>query len=163
MGSEMCIRDRNRNTPVPGCQGTATPGYDYCIRGPVLKTLRGHNPRKAKKGELLECEGDCDKDRDCKGNLVCFQRNRNTPVPGCQGTATPGYDYCIRGPVLKTLRGHNPRKAKKGELLECEGDCDKDRDCKGNLVCFQRNQYEKVPGCQGYGRRGYDYCTRRRN
>ena len=43
-------------------------------------------------------------------------------------------------------------------LEEGEGDCDSDRDCKGQLKCFQRNGYEKVPGVNGRGVRGYDYC-----
>lgn len=31
-----------------------------------------------------ECEGDCDKDSQCKGNLKCFQRTSSSQtVPGC--------------------------------------------------------------------------------
>lgn len=39
------------------------------------------------------CQGDCDKDSHCKGNLVCFQRRqgtKNAPVPGCGGDARTG-------------------------------------------------------------------------
>ena len=46
-------------------------------------------------------------------------------------------------------------------LPACGGDCDKDSDCAGNLVCFQRNRYDAVPGCTG-GRQDSsttDYCT----
>ena len=31
----------------------------------------------------------------------------------------------------------------------CEGDCDNDSQCKGNLKCFQRKPYDSVPGCSG--------------
>ena len=31
----------------------------------------------------------------------------------------------------------------------CEGDCDNDEDCEGDLICFQREPYDPVPGCQG--------------
>jgi len=31
------------------------------------------------------CEGDCDNDDGCSGDLKCFQRDGNEPVPGCSG------------------------------------------------------------------------------
>ena len=31
-------------------------------------------------------------------------------------------------------------------------------DCKGDLICEQRDAYEEVPGCVGEGLEGYDYC-----
>jgi cell division septation protein DedD len=41
------------------------------------------------------CEGDCDADADCDGNLVCFQRDDGNDVPGCIGVAdADGTDYC---------------------------------------------------------------------
>ena len=43
-------------------------------------------------------------------------------------------------------------------LVECEGDCDTDDDCAGNLECFKRNQFENIPGCSGRGEPGTDYC-----
>ena len=35
----------------------------------------------------------------------------------------------------------------------CQGDCDMDIDCEGNLACFQRDDYDssEVPGCAGKG------------
>jgi len=46
---------------------------------------------------LGECQGDCDEDEDCKGNLVCFQRDPGDPVPGCEGgeEAMSKTDYCV--------------------------------------------------------------------
>ena len=48
-------------------------------------------------------------------------------------------------------------------LLECTGDCDNDKDCAGDLVCHQRDEYEAVPGCIG-GEQAFsgdrDYCVR---
>ena len=32
----------------------------------------------------------------CAGNLICFQRNGNKPVPGCSGNDGSRTDYCIR-------------------------------------------------------------------
>ena len=43
------------------------------------------------------CEGDCDEDADCSGNLVCYQRDDidTALVPGCSGTPdVDGSDYC---------------------------------------------------------------------
>ena len=34
---------------------------------------------------------------------------------------------------------------------KCEGDCDYDSDCEGRLKCFQRKNFEAVPGCEGEG------------
>jgi hypothetical protein len=36
-------------------------------------------------------------------------------------------------------------------LGQCEGDCDADYDCLDDLICFQRDSFESVPGCSGNG------------
>lgn len=44
-------------------------------------------------------------------------------------------------------------------LQKCEGDCDSDDECAGNLKCFQRDGFETVPGCFGGGTvSGMDFC-----
>jgi hypothetical protein len=53
-------------------------------------------------------------------------------------------------PRLKSLG----RDACDGGCNACEGDCDVDSDCDGNLKCFQRGRKESVPGCSKKGRRG---------
>ena len=40
----------------------------------------------------------------------------------------------------------------------CQGDCDNDEDCLDELICFQREYLETVPGCSGQGTPSYDYC-----
>ena len=55
-------------------------------------------------GPLNECEGDCDNDNQCAGDLICYQREAgNEAVPGCAGgeSDTRNTDYCIR-PVADT-------------------------------------------------------------
>ena len=55
---------------------------------------------------LGNCEGDCDTDADCEEGLICFQRNRYTPVPGCSGQGIYNRDYCIvPQPGVLTKRG----------------------------------------------------------
>jgi hypothetical protein len=44
----------------------------------------------------------------------------------------------------------------------CSGDCDSDRGCEDGLECFQRDDFEAVPGCTGegglYDKSGSDVC-----
>jgi len=40
------------------------------------------------------CEGDCDRNDDCKPGLKCFKRDDETHVPGCLGTGLSAADYC---------------------------------------------------------------------
>lgn len=46
------------------------------------------------KNECRHCQGDCDADSDCKGELRCFFRSGFKPVPGCQGEGVANKDYC---------------------------------------------------------------------
>ena len=64
------------------------------------------------------CEGDCDQDSDCAGELKCFIRsegvNKGKPVPGCENGGSGDistYDYCYSDP-------------------QCGTSCKNDRDCK---------------------------------
>lgn len=41
---------------------------------------------------------------------------------------------------------------------ECEGSCERNRDCKGDLKCLKRDGDESVPGCFGEPIRGENYC-----
>ena len=41
---------------------------------------------------------------------------------------------------------------------KCSGNCKKDDDCKRNLECFEREDDEDVPGCEGKGKDGVNYC-----
>jgi hypothetical protein len=42
------------------------------------------------------CQGDCDSDNDCTGDLRCFQRSHGEAIPGCvdNGGQPAIYDYC---------------------------------------------------------------------
>ena len=50
-----------------------------------------------------------------------------------------------------------------GMYDECSGDCDSHSDCKGDdLMCFYRDDNEKVPGCDNSNAvSGVDYCVKR--
>jgi len=127
--------------------------------GPQIKTL-GQDPA----GKLKACEGDCDRDSGCEGNLQCFQRDGFTIPPGCgtaDGLGEKGYDYCYDPDKLglPTIRfaGVDPDTSKE-KLQKCVGDCDKDDDCEGGLTCYQRDDGPSVPGCSGQPNGAYDYC-----
>ncbi|CAJ1937776.1 unnamed protein product [Cylindrotheca closterium] len=109
---------------------------------------------------LSMCMGDCDDDTDCGPGLMCFQRNQNTPVPGCSGGLedNSNSDYCIpiKLPSLAIITDTN-----KLPLGLCEGDCDTNDDCADGLSCHQRSEFEFVPGCSGGSDDGSrtDYCA----
>mmetsp|Transcript_11439 Transcript_11439/g.32835 ORF Transcript_11439/g.32835 Transcript_11439/m.32835 type:complete len:143 (-) Transcript_11439:200-628(-) len=46
-------------------------------------------------GLLGLCEGDCDRDDHCAAGLVCFQRSKGDPVPGCTGNLGSNSDFCV--------------------------------------------------------------------
>ena len=147
----LVCHHRNDYSAVPGCVGRGKKGYDYCIE-PKLKDYGWG----ADKGRTLQlCEGDCDNDSQCAAGLKCHHRNGFNPVPGCTGMGKDGMDYCV-APTLKDF-GANAHKTRKPMKL-CEGDCDNDLQCAKGLVCFQRNGFTPVPGCNGLGRKNYDYC-----
>ena len=133
--------------------------------------------------ECDKCEGDCDSDSQCKGDLRCFFRSGYERVPGCNGSTdkysklcirrksslkcehadtyflyslfTEGIDFCY-DPKDNDGGGRSSAVNNKGneycdtnDCDKCEGDCDSDSQCKGDLRCFFRSGYETVPGCSG--------------
>jgi len=125
-----------------------------------------HNAATACSGNscLGECEGDCDNDTHCKAGLKCWHRsgwNSNIP-PGCRGQAhAKSHDYCY-DPTKRIeveYTGNPPPKCQC--LTECQGDCDHDDDCVGDLKCQDRGGWNvPVPsGCKGTAKgRLTDYC-----
>jgi hypothetical protein len=118
----------------------------------------------------MQCQGNCNDDSECAGGLECFRRNMATTksVPGCHGIADNGTDYCYdpddlplsqRVPILQD-KGFNWMPAEEFPLGLCEGDCDADSDCEGELVCFQRYGNRPVPSCRGNATFDTDYCIR---
>jgi len=57
-----------------------------------------------------------------------------------------------------TIIGDDDNPGYKFPLGMCQGDCDGDSECAGNLLCMHRDGFEKVPGCGGNGAVGIDYC-----
>jgi len=180
-GGLKCFH-RDAQESVPGCAGEGSPGTNYCFKNPeilwelwehqttnsrpITSTAASEDPSAttsvsplAEDALLLsECQGDCDNDMDCEGDLKCFQRISDEAIPGCDGEGSPGTDYCfdrLKDPFLLWEDGNDLGPNSYGL---CEGDCDTDDDCKGDLKCFHRDAQEPVPGCTGEGSPGTDYC-----
>lgn len=133
----------------------------------------GNNGIPAENFPLQKCQGDCDDDSECAGSLECFQRNPgdSRKIPGCKGTPLTGdTDYCYdpndasqqpsSGNPQLNDKGSNWLPVKSYPLGLCEGDCDGDSDCEGDLVCHQRDGNDAVPSCGGTGTYNNDYCIR---
>ena len=119
---------------------------------------------------LGQCEGDCDSDYDCRAGLSCFNRSGNEPIPGCYGNARSSWDYCVASAPTKAptssisskTHGHInnlSRDYNGNDLRVCQGDCDKDADCRSGLECFNPSGIGQVPGCSGSPRNGWYYCA----
>jgi hypothetical protein len=176
------------DTTISGCSGFKNPLVNYCYfdnstsittsnstdgddsivnvadsppvnsdDGPALQYV-GEPPSPSL---LLECQGDCDSDWQCDFGLNCFKRSDDSPIPGCEGVGGKGdiysVDYCYTPPTGTLVIVHNvtTNSTKAGK---CEGDCATDNDCASDLKCFQRQNYEAVPGCDGLGAYSTNYC-----
>jgi hypothetical protein len=157
--------NRNGKEPVPGCTGDkdSFAGTDFCYKPvPAVTTkplvFKGNNGAV---GLLDTCEGDCDKDSECKAGLKCFQRTKKETVPGCHGDKAgwEGFDFCVKStyPLKFISKDNGPFP-----FNVCEGDCDRDSDCKPGLKCFRRETTKgvPVPGCTGDKPEwsGHDFC-----
>ena len=79
----------------------AAQGWGYCVEvnaSPALAISGADNGVRSSGLKQLEiCEGNCETDENCKGNLVCFQRSGTQQIPGCGGNPNldSGFNYCV--------------------------------------------------------------------
>ncbi|KAI2504381.1 Bacterial protein of unknown function (DUF839) [Fragilaria crotonensis] len=106
------------------------------------------------------CQGDCDNDIECFGDLTCFMRTGFQTVPGCSGAGQYGKDYCYnpQKPQALTFLATKQKHPESYPLRKCQGQCDSDADCADTLKRFQRTGTQTVPGCTGTGVTGRAYC-----
>lgn len=105
------------------------------------------------------CYGDCNSDDDCASGLACFRRpgEDNREVPGCSGRGEEGQDYCWvpqDGYIIVRAQQCNDKEP----CVECQGDCDNDDECEGDLACYQSDGDTAIPGCKGKIQSGLDFC-----
>ena len=88
-----------------------------------------------------------------------MQRGNFEMVPGCHGEElNQKDDFCFSPANYLWIMGNGGDPASAFPLNVCEGDCDNDSDCADGLMCFERAGSEAVPGCDGPGTDGKDYC-----
>ena len=138
----------------------------------TLKNLRyyGHSPS----GTLNECEGDCDSDSQCRGNLICYQRQNHTRrgwrahIPGCKmvsksripgiirGGDTNG-DFCVDPNKTKIVYRHyrkwphckNKRCYRNITLRDMKNRCIKSGECDGfSWTRGKTRDWQRGSGCQ---------------
>jgi hypothetical protein len=64
---------------------------------PTLQNLGGNGCSGYWGYPCSKCQGDCDSDSDCVGNLKCFQRSYGEAIPGCTDPGGPSGSHCSRG------------------------------------------------------------------
>ena len=154
------VDDLDDAEDVPGCSENDNPDIhttnSVCVTPENLPSHAVSRSAPVRRNLLGLCRGDCDQDSDCNGNLVCQQRNAGQPVRGCSGKdLSTRRDYCVL-PTTSSNNNNNNR----GGMGRCQGDCDRDSDCSGNLVCKQRDAYDPIPtGCRGNLSWRTDYCV----
>lgn len=112
------------------------------------------------------CKGSCQDDSDCADGLFCIKREEFgddvfDKWVDCSGEAQGQVNYCYHSKPYAELTIVPDAGANCGKgviCTACQGDCDNDGECAGNLKCFQRSSFERVPGCVGRGIEGRDYC-----
>ncbi|GFH44862.1 hypothetical protein CTEN210_01336 [Chaetoceros tenuissimus] len=178
-GNLVCVQ-RDNYEPVLGCNGDGLNddkrAKDICAEAvpfpsstPSVSSAPSFSNMIIIDGDCsssepcAECFGDCDHDDQCEGDLVCGQRDGFEPISGCVGEGgksdVKGKDVCMQPPKIKYVGECTSQH----QCRLCQGDCDDDDDCEGNLVCVQRDNYEPVLGCNGDGlnddKRAKDICA----
>jgi hypothetical protein len=194
-GTMLCFQRSSQTQEVPGCFGKgigAVGGENYCYNpdSPVIKgsgktDVNGmtslSSPGCSKDKPCGMCQGDCDNDDECEGNLVCEQKVGPGSATGCSGLDSSNSDFCVKpsigvittspAPATTIIRTLAPIKtgavlsirapecSKDKPCAMCQGDCDNDDECEGILICKQKDGPGSVEGCGGFDNSRTDFCT----
>eukprot|EP00562_Extubocellulus_spinifer_P016374 CAMPEP_0178568468 /NCGR_PEP_ID=MMETSP0697-20121206/15926_1 /TAXON_ID=265572 /ORGANISM="Extubocellulus spinifer, Strain CCMP396" /LENGTH=627 /DNA_ID=CAMNT_0020202573 /DNA_START=65 /DNA_END=1949 /DNA_ORIENTATION=- len=95
------------------------------------------------------CEGDCDRDAHCKGDLKCFERDGKEPVPGCYGSGKTDFDYC-----------YDPDYENGSDFGRCGEDLgySKPRKCLDFEECVLEYYLDEF--AEGTADKAWDYCDK---
>jgi hypothetical protein len=86
-----CRKDDELKGSVRCCADSV--GRDKSEQAPALVS-HGYSPDDQDL-PLGKCHGDCDADSDCAHGHVCHQQHAKDAIPGCEGSAEEGMDYCV--------------------------------------------------------------------
>jgi hypothetical protein len=155
---------------------TDSPSRSPFTETPTPIVAKGTDPHLAranathshKTHSLQNCQGDCAKDQDCAFGLICLRRTGRERVPGCKGRGVRGVNYCyVPSPGTLVIMGNNKNNhtmntnenvTKYYPYGKCQGQCKSHADCAAGLQCYERTNNETVPGCNGLGEHGLNYC-----
>ncbi|CAJ1930763.1 unnamed protein product [Cylindrotheca closterium] len=173
----ICLQ-RGSNEPVNGCSGGIIDNSrtDYCVSGPNIATPSPSlSPVEAPTNtpSLSPVE-----DPTNPPSLSPVEDPTNLPSlsPAEDPTNPPSLSLVedpTNPPILSPVGeptfpplpdlvsyGGDPPPAVY-PLKLCEGDCDEDSDCQPGLICYQKDSFEVVPGCNGglNDESEEDYCV----
>ena len=130
--TETIVETMTPSTTEPVSDSPAT-SVPVSTPQPTLAPVDNTNPQEEKELSIVlggctrsrpcgNCEGDCNRNEDCAGDLECFRRpgDHDTPIPGCGGAGRRGYDYCYE-PSDLTLRLRSPFCTKQNPCDLCQG------------------------------------------
>ena len=126
----------------------------YACAGSTIRDIPGVRDKNT-------CISKCEQDRSCQCVTWMINNTNKCRIetgPATNRGSSAPYEAIDLPKKNLSLRDVNVT-ARNLEL--CEGDCDRDSDCKYGLKCFQRNGYTSVPGCKGRGRKDWDYCIKK--
>ena len=126
----------------------------YACAGTTIRDIPGVRDKNT-------CISKCEQDRSCQCVTWMINNTNKCRIetgPATNRGSSAPYEAIDLPKKNLSLRDVNVT-ARNLEL--CEGDCDRDSDCKYGLKCFQRNGYTSVPGCKGRGRKDWDYCIKK--
>jgi hypothetical protein len=204
MGHLVC-RQKSGPGSVDGCLGFDQSNSDFCVEptvaavvvtstpAPVSVTSNSDIPSDSSSnsgtGALKLslpgcsvdnpcglCQGDCDNDDECGGQLVCRQKSGPGSVDGCAGYDNSNSDFCVE--PAATVAIINRDSDNSGSIIAggkislslpgcsaaqpcglCEGDCDSDADCDGDLVCAFKSGPGSIEGCSDFDNSSKDFCV----
>ncbi|CAB9508319.1 expressed unknown protein [Seminavis robusta] len=162
--------------PVPV---TASSTNQDVVKDSFLRDVTATTASKGRRSLTLDwCDTGCDGNNDCENWLVCYFREAGDAIPKCCSNgnfvrSTSDENYCVTaGCAAWTLDPTNPDPIANlqdddylnenwPEIEECEGDCDYNYQCKGDLVCYQRDKDDNTPNCcSGLSKKdSTDYCV----
>lgn len=88
-----CLTRTPTPTDIPTLSPSRAPSISLApTKKPILEFLGWAPPKK-----VGLCQGNCNRDFDCKGDLVCFKRSTAIDIPGCLTTTfiSPYANFCV--------------------------------------------------------------------
>ena len=133
MGEFLCFK-RSANETVPGCFGPGSEGKNYCYDPTSSAVVVSGVPTSSPTGAVPGMP-------TSNATVVPVEPSSNATIPS-------------DGALFVVKEGCTPATP----CGMCAGDCDTDDDCAGVLVCYQKDGFGTVPGCEGSSSSRTDFC-----